>query len=205
MDPLCLCRRPIFDQLEVLSMRRDLLSRMWPEESRVRAFVVEAVKAARTFSERDHRSSIALEFLGNVFALLRRPAEVADLSAGLPAKPDREWFLNQFVMSRMADGDVIAELVADRDTFARLPREGGWVGHALTRRVRILLEDQPGRKFEIEELAPLGVETDRFSARSLLCAALDEDRLTDSAVKRLLELFPEDSYLKGAMERRRQQ
>jgi hypothetical protein len=36
-----------------------------------------------------------------------------------------------------------------------------------------------------------------------LGAAFDEDRLTDSSVVRLLELYPGDQYLTNAIEKRR--
>lgn len=203
MDPLGIRLKPLFDQVTLLSMRRDLLSRLWPEESRIRDLVIEAVKAVRTFSERDPRFTLAVDFLDNVFALIRRPRELVDFCAALATESDRQWLLDRFVMSKAADGDVIAEMVADREAFARLPQRGPWIGHAFTRRVAILLEDHPERKFEIEDLIPLGIANDRVSARSLLGAAFDEDRLTDLSVARLLDFFPTDSYLQRAIEKRR--
>jgi hypothetical protein len=201
MDPLGLRQKPIEDQLEVLSLRPDLLARLWPAERHVRTLVGAAMRLEQRFPDSDPRHRMAGEFLNHAFRLLRRPADIVHLCAALPAGEQAQ-LLDRFVMSRSADGDLVAELVADPETFATLP-DGSWVGHALTRRVRILLEDHPDRRFDIGELIPIGIDKEPFTARAMLGAAFDEDRLTDASVDRLLEVFPGDAYLTPAIKRRR--
>lgn len=203
MDPLSLKGQPIGRQIEILSTRRDLLQRLWPEEKRISMLVREAVGNALEYAPRDPRHLTALNFLENVFYLLRRPCDVVELCEALPKPQQRLWFLDRLVMSNAVEGDLIAELVSDVAVFLKLPQKGGWVGHAIVRRVRILFEDSPDSQFEIEELIPLGIDADRVTARAMLGAAFDENRLTPASEDRLLELFAGDRYLAEVIEQRR--
>jgi hypothetical protein len=201
MDPLKLKQKPVQEQLEVLSVRLDLLSRMWPEERHTRTLVAGAMESMQQHPETDPRHRMASKFLCHIFRLVRRPADVVHLCLGVPSGLQAQ-FVDRLVLSPATDGDLIAELVADPATFTLLPA-GSWVEYALTRYVRILLEDHPGRRFEIEELIPFGIEKEPFTARALLGAAFDEGRLTDQSVNRLLELFPKDTYLTDAILKQR--
>ncbi len=204
MDPLNLCREPIREQLSILSLRHDLLRRLWPEEQRIKElFAAAMVTIGSEDGEESPENKIAHKFLAGIFSLLRRPTDLVDLCGALPNEELGYLVLDLFTLSPVADGDLIAALVSDPATYARLPQNGDWVGRALLRRAMILRQDFPGRKFEIEEFIPIGIEADSLAARSILGSALDEDELTEASVSRLLELFPNDKYLVSTIQRRR--
>jgi hypothetical protein len=202
MDPNNLMKLDSHKRLTVLSVRLDLVRRLWPEEKEVRELVVEAVSILEEFRECDPRRKTAENFLTNVFSLLRRPNELIDLCLAFPKPESALYLMDQFVFCAVADGDLIAALVSTWDTFSRLPREGSWVGHAMVRRALILSQDHPGRRFEIEELLPLGVEVDRITSRAILGGALDDGALSEAALARLASLFPNDSYFERALTNR---
>lgn len=180
--------------MAVLAVRRDLLRRLWPEERRIRGLVVEALAELKDSNTADHRNKYTEDFLASVFSMIRRPMDVIEICAACPRQELAHEFLDRFVFSSAADGDVIASLVSDSDVFRKLPPHGSWVGHALVRRFQILSQDHPGRRFEIEELLPLGVETDRVVARAILGSAFDESELSESAIRCLPGLFPGDRH-----------
>jgi len=202
MDPNGLMKLGSHERLTVLSVRPDLVRRLWPEEKVVRELVVEAVSILEEFREGDPRRKTAEHFLTNVFSLLRRPSELIAICLAFPNPGSALQFMDLFVFCAVADGDLIAALVSDWDTYNGLPREGSWAGHAMVRRALILAQDHPARRFEIEELLPLGVEVDRVTSRSILGGALDDNALSETALARLLTLFPDDSYFKHALANR---
>src|SRR5262245_30872520 len=198
MDPLNLHDKTITEQLTILSVRHDLLRRLWPEEQRIKKLFVASVIIIS--EEKDGAENrIARDFLTGVFSLLQRPTDLIDLCAALPDEELGRLVLELFTYSPVANADLIAALVADPATYARLPQKGDWVGRALLRRAMILRQDFPKRQFEIEEFIPIGIDADPLAARSILGSALDEDELTEASASRLLELFPGDKYLSHAL------
>ena len=85
-------------------------------------------------------------------------------------------------------------VIEDVELFGRLAPDPLWCEEALWIRATWLFEEFPSRKFTFEELVPphLPEET---NTRSMLGAALDGQRLTQDAVSRLRQMFPEDRYI----------
>jgi hypothetical protein len=189
------------ERIVLLARRPDLLRRLWPNERQIAELVKLAFELLASRKPANPTPKELDDFLTNVVALLRRPADVISLIRGLGHEAERAALMERVVSSPLVEPDLVTALVADRRLFDELPREGGWVGHAIFRRGGILLEDDPTRAFDIDELLPLGVEADRASSRALIGAAFDENRLTASSVSRLLELFPNDSYFAHKLNR----
>lgn len=198
MDPLNLYSKPLGEQLSILSVRHDLLRRLWPEEDKIKALVefslIENCKKDRGFYFKQTD-----DFLAGVFSQIHRPSDLIDILSIFRVDKYQQVFLDKFVFSSVADGDVIAALVSDPVTFSKLPQTGGWIGHAIWRRAIILFQDHPNKRFEIEQLLPLGIEIDRTTARAILGTAFDEGQLSDAGIKCLLELFPSDQYFRNAL------
>src|SRR5262245_23047506 len=144
MDPLNSHNRDIAQQVAILSVRHDLLQRLWPEQKRISELFVAAIEIL----DKDPQNRTAHDFLTGVISLLRRPADLIDLCDALSTKDLRHLALELFTFSPVADGDLIAALVSDLATFARLDQNGvEWVGRTLLRRAMILCQDFPDRKF----------------------------------------------------------
>jgi hypothetical protein len=201
MDLLMLSAEPVDDALVFLVSRRDWLRRVIHYPSILHPVFVHAWALLRSEPEPSPRRRDAIAFLENLVSHLHSASVVADLCEALPARQQAGW-LDYLVFSYAADIDLIGSLVCNEAACARLPR-GGWRGHAIFVRGTMLMNDAPGRQFEIDELVPLGVEADHGSSRALLGAAFDGEQLTERAVDALLTLFPGDAYLTGAIEKKR--
>jgi hypothetical protein len=202
MDTTRLFSLPLEKQLNHLVARRDLLMEAWAYEPaflRVFAFSREVVEEGKGGESAVRTARAFMDVIA--CCLLSRPGDVLLLCNALP-EDSRSRFMDELVMNKLVSNHLIAALVSDKETFARFPQEGGWIGHAVFRRGSMLAEDNPGKKFEIEELIPLGVDADRVSSRALLGSAFDEDQLTEGATKKLLQLFPNDRYLNQAIQKR---
>lgn len=201
MDTTRLFSLPLKKQMDLLAARKDLLLKAWAHEAaflRVFSFSQEIIRNGK---EGEPAVRVARAFMDMVFCcLVSRPGDVLFLCSAL-SEDLRPQFLDEVVMNKLMSTHVIAAIVSDREGFARFPQEGGWIGHAVFLRGAMLADDNPGKKFEIEELIPLGVDVDRSSSRALLGSAFDEGQLTEGATKKLLELFPTDRYLLQAIQR----
>ncbi|HYO70578.1 MAG TPA: hypothetical protein VEU33_31315 [Archangium sp.] len=202
MDTNRLFSLPLKKQLNLLATRRDLLLSAWPYESaflRVFAFAQEVLQDEKAGETVVRTARAFMDMI--VCCLLTRPGDVLLLCNALP-EDSRSQFMDELAMNKLTSTHLLAAIVSDRELFSRFPQQGGWIGHAIFLRGSMLAEDNPGKKFEIEELIPLGVDVDRASSRALLGSAFDEEQLTEGALKKLLELFPNDRYLIQAIQKR---
>ena len=204
MSPLALSSKPAKRQIAALAFRHDLLRRLWPDQVYIDRLVSEAVDLTERGRQGDLDRVNAEKFLTVVFSLLRRPGELASICKALSKPEYGPRLLDRFIFSPVSNADLIAAMVSSPEVLATFP-EGAWIGHALTIRASLLLDDNPDRLFEIEELVPVGIAADRGSARAILGSAFDERRLTEASANRLLELFPGDRYLTGAIEARKKE
>jgi hypothetical protein len=101
-------------------------------------------------------------------------------------------FLDDFVLHPAGRVEVISALVASAATSNLFPRRSAWIGHAMFLRGSSMLNSHPGKRYEVAELIPIGVDADRASARALLSSALEGGRLTDEAVAEVERIFPND-------------
>lgn len=182
---------PLRQQVAALANRRNLLERVWSDETWSARLFAEALVMSREGGSSEQPTARA--FLAGLYTLLRRPSEVLALQRALPKKYAAAW-LEELVTHPLVSVDLVAALVSTEETAGALP-SGGWKGDAIHRRGSMLLADDPTRLFTVAELCPLGVGADRASSRALLGSAFDGGRLAPGEAERLLELFPGDRYL----------
>jgi hypothetical protein len=202
MDLLGLAEMPLDKQIEFVASRRDWLRRVLPYRALLHPLFLRAHALVQAEPEGSVRHRMARDLLDNVLHHLRSPAEVAELCEALPP-PQRARWLQYLVSSPATDIDLVAALVWDAAVYQRFPQRGEWRGHAIFVRGTMLMNDAASRRFEIEELLPLGVDAEPGASRSLLGAAFDRGQLTERGVGALLELFPGDRYLTDAIRRRK--
>jgi hypothetical protein len=155
-----------------------------------------------------HREELGTEDSADVGALARvfawvveDPEQLVSLCQAVP-EDQAVALLNGYVRHDLSDDDVLLAVAERPETFALLPFDSGWAEVVVWRYGSVLLNRHPEKKFTIEELAPLGLHVERATLRAVLGTAFDEGQLSQAEWRRLLEIFPNDSYFSAALSER---
>lgn len=186
------------DELDRLRRTSELF-RLWRLEDR---FAKTFARVARVVLHSDSSSANAdtQAFLDNVVArIIARPADLVTLCNMIGDERIAREFMRFFVRHPLADFDVILALVETPSVFKALPDDSQWMEVAVLLYGSEKLNESGGRKLAISEFAPLGIDVECPTVRSLVASAFDEGILADEDRARLLELFPNDAYFRAAL------
>jgi hypothetical protein len=186
-----ICSKSALELLELASIRPDVFGLIWLVQDRRREVLSLAVGIAANHS--DPRRTAAEAFVDRSLAYVRNAEELLALCVGLDAT-DRGDLLGIALTRYSLDPRVLVTLLEDGVALGELAPGPLWCSDALWRRMNWLFQEYPGRTFSFDELVPAVVPAET-RVRSVLGAALDEDRLSPEAVARVRSLFPNDSHI----------
>jgi hypothetical protein len=142
-------------------------------------------------------------FLDNVVTrLVVRPPDLLSLCEMLGNERLSREFMRFYARHDLADHDVIFALVESPATFKALPDDPQWMEVAVLLYGSAKLNESEGRKLTIAEIAPLGLDVERSTVRSLVGSAFDAGVLAEEDCARLLTLFPDDAYFRAQLANR---
>ena len=201
MDMEDFIRLSLDEQVVQLRGELGLLQALWAREGafgRVWTRVLDLLISPSNRSDLD--SSVRAVADATYLQLVTRPTDLLSLIDS--QREERAiWLLRDYVRHRLARNDVICGLATMPALLARMPQDSGWLEVVVlvygTRR----LNAAPDRRFTIEDLIPLGVDTDRSTSRAVLASALDNNQLADSETERLLAMFPDDRHFRRVIKR----
>jgi len=168
------------------------------DEPTFRELLAEALSAVSKLG-RDKAAEYG-RFLDSVCVrLIETPTDVRALCDLLPDEDAKLELLRFIARHPLVDFDLLIAFATSPEVLGTLPLDSSWVEPiVLTYGSSKLAEN---RKLSIEEIAPLGLDVERATVRSLLGSALDAGLLLEGEELRLLELFPSDKYFQGRIKR----
>jgi hypothetical protein len=183
--------------------RSSELRRLWCRDDAFAASFVTAVRA-QLVSSPSRGDADTQAFLDNVVArLVVRPTDLLSLCRMLSDERLSREFMRFYVRHELADHDVLFALVESPAVFRSLPDDPGWMEVAVLLYGSAKLNESDGKELSIAEIAPLGLETEPSTVRSLVGSAFDAGILVEADCARLLTLFPEDAYFRARLADRR--
>jgi hypothetical protein len=177
------------------------LLRLWRHENQfARTFARAARTVLHSGSPSTDADADARAFLENVVVrIVSRPADLVTLCNMVGDERIAREFMRFFVRHPLVDFDVIFALVETPSIFKALPDDPQWMEVAVLIYGTEKLNENEGRKLAIAEFAPLGIDVERPTVRSLVGSAFDAGMLADDDRRRLLELFPGDAYFRATL------
>jgi hypothetical protein len=182
--------------------RGSVLRHHWSREGEFAATFLNVVTARlKAGAARIDADSSA--FLDSVVSrLVVRPADLLSLCAMLGEERLAREFMRFYARHELADYDVLFAIVESPALFRALPDDPQWMEVAILLYGSAKLDECGDRKLTIDELAPLGVDVERSTVRSLVGSAFDAGVLADEDCERLLTVFPDDPYFRARLTER---
>jgi hypothetical protein len=135
--------------------------------------------------------------LNRIFGwLIAEPEDLERVTKVLASVDEQREFLNYYMRHDLADDDVIRGFLRKRPYVWWDAEDPDWLEVAILRQGAVVLTRFPDRKFYLEELILPEIDLDRSAFRSVVGFAVDENQLQESDFPKVLELFPDDAYLR---------
>ena len=180
--------------------RSSELARLWCNEPAFSQLFSHAMTVQAKLGAKSSDRELA-SFLNNVVArLVKHPRDLLTLCGALEDERQKREFMRFYARHELADFDVLLGLVQSPEIFTSLPDDPHWMEVVVLLYGSTQLNEAGDRKLTISEIAPLGLDVERPTVRSLVGSAFDEGLLDESDRNRLLELFPGDKYFQSALE-----
>jgi hypothetical protein len=173
------------------------LRRVWCREDTFASLLSMAVRSQLLSAQKTEDSDEHALLDSIVARLVVRPADLLSLCRMLNDERLAREFMRFYIRHELADRDVLFALVESPALFRALPDDPEWMEVAVLLYGSAKLNASGGKKLSIAEIAPLGLDTERSTVRSLVGSAFDADLLIEEDRERLLDLFPNDAHFRA--------